>query len=123
MTDMHDHQIAIGQFDGTSRLLKLDLNSGTGQIVQAADFDKDQVAFGLFETGGVGTFAWICRAAGHAGRTAVIPERRALPAGRSPHAHRDQEQRARYLVPSRARWTSGVLDDLHLGLRQRRAPV
>lgn len=41
--------IAVSQFDGTVNLLKMDLSSGTREIIPADAVAEDDVSFGLFE--------------------------------------------------------------------------
>ena len=41
--------IAIRQFDGCTKLLKVDLSTGGYEIVLADDVDKEKITFGLFE--------------------------------------------------------------------------
>lgn len=41
--------IAIRQFDGCTKLLKVDLSTGEYEIVLADEIDKEKITFGLFE--------------------------------------------------------------------------
>lgn len=41
--------IAISQFDGTVKLMKIELSTGKREIVAAKEIDEDKIAFGLFE--------------------------------------------------------------------------
>jgi hypothetical protein len=41
--------IAISQFDGTVKLMKIELSTGVREIVPAKQIDEEKVTFGLFE--------------------------------------------------------------------------
>lgn len=49
MTDKAGKFIAIRQFDGAAKLLKVDLSTGGHEILPALEIGKEKIAFGLFE--------------------------------------------------------------------------
>ena len=46
---MQNKFIAINQFDGTVKLLKIELSTGNRHVIPAEGVDKTSIAFGLFE--------------------------------------------------------------------------
>lgn len=43
-------KVALSQFDGTSRVLKIDVGTGVGEIFSSDTVPEDNISFGLFDT-------------------------------------------------------------------------
>jgi len=46
---MSTQKVAISQFDGTSKVLKIDVGSGVGEIFSSDEIPEDDISFGLFD--------------------------------------------------------------------------
>lgn len=65
---MKNRTVALIQFDGSTKLLKIDLATGAREVVPRNDATEDQTAFGFFEVEtidkGLDTFALLATSAG-----------------------------------------------------------
>lgn len=49
---MEKCSVAISQFDGTGKVLKLEVATGRGEIVGSGEIPEEEISFGLFDTYG-----------------------------------------------------------------------
>lgn len=46
---MKKNTVAISQFDGTSKILKIEITTGKGAVVSASEIPEEKISFGLFD--------------------------------------------------------------------------